>query len=122
MDILDELAKSKFRSRFKLRAKELEYIKDKGLDTIHSHACDFIRDSAVKSITYDNGKEFTQHEKINKILNTTSYFCKPYHSWEKGAVENINGTIRRFCPKETDFDTITEDEIKRVENWIITDL
>lgn len=44
MDIIDRLAKSKFRSRFKLRAKELEYIKDKGLDTIHSHASDFIRD------------------------------------------------------------------------------
>lgn len=44
MDILDRLAKSKFRSRFKLRAKELKYIKDKGLDTIRSHACDFIRD------------------------------------------------------------------------------
>ena len=40
MDIIDKLAKSKFRSRFKLRAKELEYIKDKGLDTIYSHACD----------------------------------------------------------------------------------
>lgn len=44
MDILDRLAKSKFRSRFKLRAKELEYIKEKGLNKIHSHACDFIRD------------------------------------------------------------------------------
>ena len=44
MDILDRLAKSKFRSRFKLREKELEYIKEKGLDKICSHACDFIRD------------------------------------------------------------------------------
>lgn len=44
MNILDKLAKSKFRSRFKLRAKEFEYIKDKGLDKIRSHACDFIRD------------------------------------------------------------------------------
>lgn len=44
MNILDKLAKSKFRSRFKLRAKELEYIKDKGLEKIKSHAEDFIRD------------------------------------------------------------------------------
>ncbi len=41
MDILDKLAKSNFRSKFKLRAKEFEYIKDKGIDKIHSHACDF---------------------------------------------------------------------------------
>lgn len=40
MDILDRLAKSKFGSRFRLRTKELEYIKEKGLDTIYSHARD----------------------------------------------------------------------------------
>ena len=44
MDIFDKMAKSKFRSRFKLRTKELEYIKTKGLDKMYSHACDFIRD------------------------------------------------------------------------------
>lgn len=72
----------------------------------------------VISITYDNGCEFTQHEKINKMLNIKSYFCKPYASYEKGTVENINGLIRRFFPKGTDFDTISEEEIAYVENWI----
>ena len=72
----------------------------------------------INSITYDNGSEFSQHEKINKTLNIKSYFCKPYHSWEKGTVENINGLIRRFFPKGTDFDTITEEEIAYVEDWI----
>ena len=57
MDILDRLAKSKFRSRFKLRAKELEYIKDKGLDTIHSHACDFIRDRVAPAEPVNDGKQ-----------------------------------------------------------------
>ena len=57
MDILYKLAKSKFRSRFKLRAKELEYIKDKGLDTIHSHACDFIRDRVVPAEPVNDGKQ-----------------------------------------------------------------
>ena len=72
----------------------------------------------IKSITYDNGKEFSKHEKINKILKTKSYFCKPYHSWEKGTVENINGLIRRFFPKGIDFDIISEEEIAYVEDWI----
>lgn len=57
MDILDKLAKSKFRSRFKLRVKELEYIKDKGLDTIYSHACDFIRDRVAPAEPVNDGKQ-----------------------------------------------------------------
>ena len=57
MDILDKLAKSKFRSRFKLRAKELEYIKDKGLDKIKSHAEDFIRDRVAPAEPVNDGKQ-----------------------------------------------------------------
>ena len=72
----------------------------------------------VKSITYDNGKENTGHIEINKILNTLSYFCQPYHSWEKGTVENTNGLIRRFFPKGTNFDTITDAHIAQVESWL----
>lgn len=71
-----------------------------------------------KSLTYDNGCEFTLHEKVNSHLGTKSYFCKPYHSWEKGTVENINGLIRRFFPKGTNFGKIRNKEIKYVENWI----
>lgn len=72
----------------------------------------------AKTITYDNGCEFTLHENVSSHLEIQSYFCKPYHSWEKGTVENINGLIRRFFPKGTDFDTITDEQIKYVEDWI----
>lgn len=72
----------------------------------------------LNTITYDNGSEFCYHEKVNQELGTKSYFCKPYHSWEKGMIENINGLIRRFFPKGTDFDTITDEEIQYVEDWI----
>lgn len=67
------------------------------------------------SITYDNGSENTEHEAVNKVLGTDSYFCAPYHSWEKGAVENINGLIRRYIPKGTDIEKITEEQIRRIE-------
>lgn len=72
----------------------------------------------VHSITYDNGCEFSRHEDVNKTLQCKSYFCNAYHSWEKGMVENINGLIRRFLPKGTNFDNITDEEIKIIENWI----
>ncbi len=70
---------------------------------------------ARRSITYDNGSENVLHEHINDQLNTNSYFCNPYHSWEKGSVENVNGLIRRFLPKKTDFAKITHKRIKEIE-------
>ena len=72
----------------------------------------------IHSITYDNGCEFAGHEDVNKVLQCQSYFCNAYHSWEKGMVENINGLIRRFLPKGTNFDNITDEQIKKIENWI----
>ncbi len=72
----------------------------------------------LHTITYDNGSEFCYHEKVNQELNVKSFFCKAYHSWEKGTVENINGLIRRFFPKGTDFDKITDEKIQYVEDWI----
>lgn len=70
------------------------------------------------TITYDNGSEFCWHDKVNKALKMQSFFCNPYSSWEKGTVENLNGLIRRFFPKGTDFDTITDEQIQQVEDWI----
>ncbi len=57
MDILDRLNKSKFRAKFKLRKKELEYINEKGLDKIYSHACDFIRDRVAPAEPVNDGKQ-----------------------------------------------------------------
>ncbi len=57
MNILDRLNKSKFRAKFKLRKKELEYINEKGLDKIYSHACDFIRDRVAPAEPVNDGKQ-----------------------------------------------------------------
>lgn len=70
------------------------------------------------SITYDNGTENTDHEETNRILGTKSYFCEPYHSWEKGTVENTIGLVRRFLPKKTDFAIVSSKEIRRIERWL----
>jgi len=73
-------------------------------------------DHMRKTITYDNGSENVEHALVNKALGTQSYFCEPYHSWEKGSVENAIGLIRRYLPKGTDFATITKEQIKQIEN------
>jgi IS30 family transposase len=70
------------------------------------------------SITYDNGTENTLYELTNKVLGTKSYFCNPYHGWEKGTVENIIGIIRRFYPKKTDWENITQWGLNKIARFI----
>ena len=70
----------------------------------------------IHTITADNGKEFSFHEKIAEKLNISIYFAKPYHSWERGANENTNGLIRQYFPKGTDFGDITQEQVIRVQN------
>jgi len=70
------------------------------------------------SITYDNGSENFEHGVLNDDFDMSSYFCQPYHSWEKGTVENTNGLIRRFVPKRTKLDSITPERFQQIENWL----
>tara|TARA_B110000902_G_scaffold149938_1_gene172558 strand:+ start:2407 stop:2754 length:348 start_codon:yes stop_codon:yes gene_type:complete len=74
--------------------------------------------SWIKTITYDNGKEFSLHEKIAKALNAKSYFTRPYTSQDKGTVENRIGVIRRFFPKKTDLREISNQRVREVERMI----
>lgn len=67
------------------------------------------------TLTFDNGKEFAMHQLIDEILQTTSYFAHPYHSWERGLNENTNGLIRQYFPKRTDFSNITDEQIHEVQ-------
>lgn len=90
----------------------------KAMSEAHTRRFSHMPHNLVKSFTYDNGSENTEHERVNKKLGTKSYFCEPYHSWEKGTVENTIGLIRRFLPKKTDFATISDREIKRIEYWL----
>ena len=65
----------------------------------------------VKTITYDNGKEFVEHEAIAKALACESYFATPYHSWERGQNENANGLLRQYFPKSIELDKVSEQEV-----------
>ena len=71
--------------------------------------------SYLKSITFDNGKEFAGHKEIADEFNLKTYFTTPYTSQEKGTVENRIGVIRRFFPKKTDLRKISKQRIKQVE-------
>ena len=68
----------------------------------------------VHTLTSDNGKEFSKHTAVAKALNARFYFAHPYASWERGLNENTNGLIRQYFPKNRDFSTITDEEIRFV--------
>ena len=70
----------------------------------------------TKSMTYDNGMEMTNHQWLTENTGMDVFFAHPYSSWERGTNENTNGLIRRFLPKGTDFNNVTEEQLKAIEN------
>ena len=70
------------------------------------------------TMTLDNGHEFSHHEQISSSLGCDIYFARPYHSWERGANENVNGLIRQYFPKGTNFDHVPKEQVKACEHAI----
>ncbi len=68
----------------------------------------------VKTITFDNGLEFAEHERIAEGLKADIYFAHPYASWERGINENTNGLIRQYFPKGTDFNRVSDEQVRFV--------
>lgn len=64
-----------------------------------------------KTITFDNGVEFSDWERLERSSGMTVYFAYPYHAWERGTNENTNGLLRQYFPKAHDFNLITPDEL-----------
>ena len=69
----------------------------------------------MRSFTIDNDISFRMHEEMSEIIGAPVFFCHPYHSWEKGAVEKMNQLIRRFVPKRSDISKVSEDTIRWIE-------
>lgn len=74
--------------------------------------------SWLKTITFDNGSEFTNHEDIAKQLGVDIYFAAPYSSYQRGTNENTNGLIRRYLPKGTSFAELTQCQLDTIVEQI----
>ncbi len=67
-----------------------------------------------KTITFDNGAEFSDWQRLEERSGMTVYFAYPYHAWERGTNENTNGLLRQYFPKSLDFNLITPHELTQV--------
>lgn len=103
----------------KLRVVFLELIQQVSVDEVHEA---FLRIKKrfpeMKTLTLDNDILFKMHKTLERLLEIKIYFCHPYHSWEKGSVENRNKIIRQFIPKGSDLSKYDKEEIKEVENYL----
>ena len=99
----------------KSRLGKLCSLENKGSEATASAIISLLAGLKVRTLTYDNGLEFSGHEQVNEALSAESYFCQPYHSWEKGGVENYNGLVRQYFPKGSNFRDISRTLLQSAE-------
>jgi IS30 family transposase len=72
------------------------------------------------TLTRDRGSENVRHEAVSAVLGVEVFFAHPYSSYERGSNENANGLLRRYFPKKTDWNQVSDEEISRAEYLINT--
>lgn len=101
----------------KLRVVFLEIIHQVSIEEVHKSFLKIKkRFPEMKTLTIDNDILFRKHLELEKLLNLKIYFCNPYHSWEKGTVENVNKFIRQYIPKGSDLSKYNRKQIRDLEN------
>ena len=93
-------------------------VSNKTCDLVGSAIVDKLKPMAarVKTLTFDNGKEFAAHAHIDQQLQSTAYFARPFASWERGSNENLNGLLRQYVPKKRAMSTVSDEEIRMIQN------
>ena len=74
----------------------------------------------IRTITFDNGTEFHSYAQLERDFPVTCYFATPYHSWERGSNENLNGLIRQYLPRGTCLKRLTQKECDYIANELNT--
>lgn len=103
----------------KTRFTYIIFLKDRTSETMTKAIAKTLNNlipEARKTMTYDNGMEMANHKWLTEHTGMDIYFAHPYSPWERGTNENTNGLIRRYFPKKTDFNNITEQQLKQAQN------
>ena len=100
------------------RLTKIRALPNRKAELIAKASAELLGDHQVLTITFDNGKEFSQHRVIAQNLCADIYFARPYHSWERGTNENTNRLIRQFFKKNRPLDKIDPQEVQYVEDLL----
>lgn len=107
----------------KIRVAFLEIIHDVSIDEVHKA---FFKIQKIfpemKTITTDNDILLRMHKTLEKLLELKIYFCHPYHSWEKGSIENLNKQVRRYISKGSNLSNYDKEHISLVKKNVMKDL
>ena len=100
----------------KIRAAFLELILEVTIEHVHQAFLRIKKRYAeLCTFTTDNDILFRHHQELARLLGVKIYFCHPYHSWEKGSIENVNGVIRRTIPKGSDLSRYSKQFVRALE-------
>jgi IS30 family transposase len=103
----------------KSRYLKMELILCKEAETVSAAVCRLLSSGMpAKTITFDNGSEFARFREMEKALGIEVYFADTHSPWQRGSVENVNGLVRFFFPKGTDFKEVTPERVAFVEHLI----
>ena len=97
----------------------LKKVKDKSAAETSRAICENLTSfpaSLRRTMTFDNGRENTEHGQLSIALGLEIYFCDPYSSWQKGSVENIIGLIRQYIPKGERLENYSDGQIQAIED------
>ena len=101
----------------KSRISFLEIIYEVTIDNVHEAFSRIKkRFPEVRTLTIDNDILFQMHKTLATLLDVRIYFCHPYHSWEKGSIENVNRYIRKFIPKGSNLSHYDKELISEIED------
>ena len=98
-------------------ALKREPIAGHGAEAVRKAICSSIRQfppELCKSLTWDQGAEMAQHDKITDSIGLPIYFCNPQSPWQRGTNENTNGLLRQYFPKGTDLSCHSKEELEAV--------
>lgn len=73
-----------------------------------------------KTLTYDRGKEMSEHEQLSQAVSIKVYFADPYSPWQRGTNENTNGLLRQYLPKGMDLSTVSQRELNKIAHSLNT--